>query len=300
LFSVEWAALLTLSVNGESLITVVKSFSIPHQDPEYALMKKALVTASVLSVLLTPTAGRAQPANLCLDGFCIGQSISDRQFDSTDWKIPTKDMTKDQCANVGCQPSNAFRGYTAADQQALADVVSWKYGMMAYTVITNQNLVTLRKYHYECNSSARGIWGQRRFVGFYRSAPSEYITLVGLRLIGGEMRVYRIAREFPYHNQSELVSLANGLHEKYGNAILFYDGISSNAPFEVVKQQKLGWFGRSSMFNPTDLSDNRAEFVLIDPATRPLLEPTSMPDSGEIKPLPVALPSQCSRAMPLK
>jgi hypothetical protein len=259
-----------------------------------------MLTVTALLVMIGPVIGLAQKSNLCLDGFCIGQSISDSQFDSTDWKVPTKNMTKEQCVNVGCQPANAFRGYGTADQQALTDAVSWKYGMMANTVITKQNLATLRKYRYECNPSARGIWGQRRFVGFYRSAPSQYVTLVGLRLIAGDLKVYRIAREFPYHNPSELVGLAKGLHEKYGDTILFYDGISSNAPFDVIKQQKLGWFGRSSMFNPTDLTDNRAEFVLIDPVTRPLLEPTSMPDSGEIKPLPVALPSQCSRAMPLE
>lgn len=263
-------------------------------------MNKCMLTVTALLVMIGPVTGLAQEKNLCLDGFCIGQSISDSQFESTDWKVPTKDLTKEQCVSVGCQATNAFRGYDPADQQVLADAVSWKYGMMGYTVITKQNLATLQKYRYECNPSARGIWGQRRFVGFYRSAPSQYITLVGLRLISGKLKVYRIARQFPYHNQSELVGFAKELHTKFGDSILFYDGISSNAPYEVVKLRKLGWFGRSSPFNPTDLADNLAELVLIDPVTRPLLEPTSMPDSGEIKALPVELPTQCSRAMPLE
>jgi hypothetical protein len=263
-------------------------------------MKNLVLTVAAFLLLVSPAPSRAQQPNLCLDGFCIGQSISDSRFESTEWRMPTKNMTKEPCEKVGCQPANAFRGYSADDQLALAAAVSWKYGMMGYTVLTKANLATLRRYRYECNPSARGMWGERRFVGFYRSAPSQYITLVGLRLIDGELKVYRIAREFPYHNQRELVSLARELHDKYGDSILFYDGISSNAPDDVVKQRKLGWFGRSSLFNSTDLADNLAEFVQIDPATRPLLEPTSMPDSGEIKPLPVQMPSQCSRSMPLQ
>jgi len=263
-------------------------------------MKNLVLTATALLLLMTSVRSHAQQPGLCLDGFCIGQSISDSRFDSTAWQTPTKDMTKALCENVGCQPANAFRGYSPADQLALAGAVSWKYGMMGYNVITKGNLAMLRKYHYECNPSARGIWGERRFVGFYRSVPSHYVTLVGLRLIGGELKVYRIARQFPYHDQSELVELARKLHGKYGDRILLYNGISPNAPYEVVKQRKLGWFGRSSTFNPTDLADNLAEFVLIDPATRRLLEPTSMPDSGEIKPLPVQMPSQCSRSMSLQ
>lgn len=263
-------------------------------------MKQFVLTATSLIVLITPAVSHAQQDKLCLDGFCIGQSISDSRFDSADWRTPAKDVTRDPCTKVGCQPTNAFRGYDATDQQALADALSWKYGMMGYTVITKENLATLRKYHYECNPSARGLWGERRFAGLYRSAPSQYITLIGLRLIGGELKVYRIARQFPYHDQSELVGLARELRGEYGDSILFYDGISSNAPYDVVKQRKQGWFGRSSPFNPTDLADNLAEFVLIDPQTRPLLQPTSMPDSGEIKPLPVQMPSQCSRSMPLQ
>jgi hypothetical protein len=262
--------------------------------------KTFILTGAALMVLMSQVASHAQQEGLCLDGFCIGQSIKDTRFDDTDWKTPTKDMSEEKCSNVGCQPDNAFRGYSAHDQQALADAVSWKYGMMGYTVITKSNLSILRKYRYECNPSARGIWGERRFVGFYRSIPTHYVTVLGLRLIGGELKVYRIAREFPYHNQGELITLARELDPKYGDSILFYDGISSNAPYDVIKQHKLGWFGRSSMFNPADLADNLAELVLIDPATRPLLEPTSMPDSGEIKPLPAQIPSSCGRSMPLQ
>jgi len=51
------------------------------------------------------------------------------------------------------------------------------------------------------------------------------------------------------------------------------------------------------MFNPNDLADNAAELVLIDPRTRPLLEPTAIPESGDIKPLAVTPAPQCSRSM---
>lgn len=265
-----------------------------------SLMKNLVLAACALLALFLPLPSCAQETKLCLDGFCIGQSIRDSRFDNTDWKTPTKDLTAQPCSRIGCQAASAFRGYSTEDQKALAEAVSWKFSMMAYTLISNKNLSTLRKYTYECDPSARGIWGERRFMGFYRSTPSQYVTLVGLRLIEGELRVYRIARQFPYHNQNELAELARGLHSEYRDSLVFFDGISSNAPFEVVGKRKLGWFARSSMFNPNDLADNLAELVLIDPATRPLLEPTSMPDSGEIKALPVQMPSQCNRTMPLQ
>jgi len=258
----------------------------------------ALVFFAVASCM-----SHSQESTLCLDGFCIAQSITDARFDAVDWKAPTKNISKETCAGIGCQPQNAFRGYPTADQAALAEVVSWKYETMlgyGYTVVTKNNLATLRKYKYECNPSARGIWGERRFFGAYLTSPSQYLTIVGLRLIGDELKVYRIAREFPYHNQIELVTLARDLRSKYGDSVLFFDGISSNAPYEVIQQRKTAWFARSTLFNPTDLADNRAEFVIIDPATRALLEPTSMPDSGEIKPLPARLPAACSRSLPLQ
>jgi hypothetical protein len=165
---------------------------------------------------------------------------------------------------------------------------------MRYNVLTKTNLRALRHYKYECNPSPRGMGSERRFLGFYLSTPTRYYTIVGLRLIGGELTVYRIARQYPFHNRNELVLLARKLHEQYGDEIVFYDGVSSNAYAEVIAQQKRGWFGRSTMFNPTDLADNSAELVLIAADTRALLEPTSMPESGDIRGLPVNMPEQCS------
>lgn len=251
-------------------------------------------------LIFWPTVGWAQQAQMCFDGFCIGQSIQDARFDKSAWIIPKKGMTKEECAGVGCRPQNAFRGYSNEDQTKIAEAVSWKYGLNAYNVITKENLGSLRRYKYECNSSARGLWGQRRFIGFYRSIPSQYLTVVGLRLINGELLVYRIAREYPYHNPNELLSLGKELGGQYGNRVLFYEYLSSNAYSHVIEQQKDGWFARSTLFSPTDLSDNTAEFVLIDPNTRALLQPTSMPESGEIEPLPVILSPSCSRSLPIQ
>jgi len=45
---------------------------------------------------------------------------------------------------------------------------------------------------------------------------------------------------------------------------------------------------------------NAAEFVLIDPRTRQLLEPTSMLDGGEIKPFSEQMPNECSASIPLQ
>jgi hypothetical protein len=113
---------------------------------------------------------------------------------------------------------------------------------------------------------------------------------VRLRLIQGELKVYRIAREYRFHNKAEMSALARDLRKEYGDRLLLYDGDSSNAYADVIAQHKDGWFGRSTPFNPTDLADNAAELVVIDPETRPLLEPSSMPDSGEIQPLPMRFP----------
>jgi hypothetical protein len=242
----------------------------------------------------------AQQQALCLDGFCIGQTIQDARFEKVAWITPTKDLTKGDCAGVGCRPENAFRGYPREDQVKLADALSWKYELNAYNLVTSQTLGLLRKYKYDCNPSARGLWGQRRFIGAYRSVPSQYLTIIGLRLINGDLTVYRIARQYPYHHQDELVSLAKGLRGQYGSRLLLYDYLSSNAYSDVIKQRKDGWFGRSTMFNPTDLSDNAAELVLIDPNTRSLLQPTSMPESGEISPTPVNPPPTCDRSLPLQ
>jgi hypothetical protein len=251
-------------------------------------------------VAFSSTEGRAEPPGLCLDGFCIGQSIQDARFDKADWIVPQKDLVKEPCNGVGCQPGVAFRGYAAGDQAKLAEAMSWKYGLNNYNVVTPTNLETLRRYKYECNPSARGLWGERRFFGAYRSAPSQYLTVVGLRLTNGDLTVYRIARQYPYRNQNELVSLAKELSGQYGKRVLLYDYLSSNAYSDVIEQRKDGWFARSTLFNPTDLADNAAELVLIDPTTRALLEPTSMPDSGEIKPLAVKLSEHCSRSLPIQ
>jgi hypothetical protein len=130
--------------------------------------------------------------------------------------------------------------------------------------------------------------------------PNKYFTVVGLRLIGGELRVYRIARQYPYHHQTELTSLARQLKNEYGDEILLYNYLSSNAYSDVIKEKKNGWFGRSTLFTPNDLADNAAELVLIDPRTRPLLQPTSMPESGEIQSLPVHIPEQCSASLSIR
>jgi hypothetical protein len=248
--------------------------------------------------LALSSAGQAE-GSLCIDGFCIGQGISDDRFNNVDWIIPKTGMTRENCSGVGCQPEVAFRGYPAEYQRKLADAVGWSYGLNKYNIVTKDNFSALRQYRYECNLSARGIWGERRFLGAYRSTPSGYLTVVGLRLIDGELRIYRVARQYPYRNQSEILNLARDLRSDYPK-ILFYNYLSSNAYADVIRQGKDGWFGRSTMFNPSDLADNAAELVIIDPNTRALLQPSSMPDSGEIKPLPVKLPPQCSRTLPVQ
>ena len=167
---------------------------------------------------MLPVDGRTQQGNLCVDRFCIGQGISDSRFNEVEWTIP-KDIIKENCTGIGCRPEIAFRGYPVEYQHKLADAVSWSFGLNKYNVITKDNLADLRQYKYECNPSARSIWGERRFLGAYRSVPSGYLTVVGLRLINGELRVYRIARQYPYRNQSELVTLARKLRPEYPNII---------------------------------------------------------------------------------
>lgn len=263
-----------------------------------------LLVVPVLSLLagFFPTESSAKEKSpSCLDGFCIGQSIKDARFDKVEWIIPKEGLTKEKCNGVGCQPDVAFRGYPAEYQVRLAEVVSWKYGsIFPYTLVTSYSLEVLRQYKYECNPSARGIWGERRFLGAYRSVPSNYLTVVGLRLIGDDLKVYRIGRQYPFRNQSELVSLAQNLAPEYGQSVLFYDYLSSNAYSDVIEQRKDGWFARSTMFSPNDLSDNAAELVLIDPHTRALLKPSSMPESGEIEPLAPSLSEHCNRTMPIQ
>jgi hypothetical protein len=208
------------------------------------------------------------------------------------------------CANVTCRPTVAFRGYLLQTQQELASALSWQFSdasAHSYTIITDGNLAALRQYHYECVASPGGFgFGERRFIGFYWSQPSHYLTVVGLRLIDGELRVYRIARQFSYHNMEELGSVARQLYPIYGSRILFYRYLSSNAPFSVKQYMLDGWFGRSTMFNPVNSSALDAELVLIDPATRRLLQPTSMPDSGEISFVPNPIPDACARHMAIQ
>lgn len=247
-----------------------------------------------------------QNGSLCLDGFCIGQSIVDPRFDEVNWIIPS-DVTKESCKKIACEPAVAFRGYTDSNQQSLAEAVSWIYGWLDhYNILSKSNLGILRLYKYECNASARtnpadgvGPSGERRFLGLYRSTPSGYLTVVGLRLIESELKVYRIVREYPQHTEGELMSLGKALRQQYGDVLLLYDGASANAYYEVAKQRKSGWFALSDL-NWTDPSNNTAELVLIDPRTRSFLEPASRLEGGELQPFPVKVPAQCSQSIPLQ
>jgi hypothetical protein len=110
-------------------------------------------------------------ADLCLDGFCIGQGIADVRFDRVDWIVP-RNLSTEPCTGVGCKPQIAFRGYPEGDQKSLAAAVSSYYGMWHYNIVSRYTLPALRHYKYECNLSARGIFGERRFFGIYRSTPS--------------------------------------------------------------------------------------------------------------------------------
>lgn len=263
---------------------------------------RAVFCACILSLLSSEllSAQQVTKTPLCLDGVCIGQSINDPNFDQIKWIIPKEGVTKQACAGIGCKPQIAFHGYSSEDQKQLAEALSWNYGLTRYNIITKTNLGILRRYKYECNPSPRGIDAERRFFGAYLSSRRQYLTIVGLRLIGGELKVYRIARQYRYRNQTELISLGKKLREEYGDAILVYNYLSSNAYSDVIEQKKKGWFGRSTMFNQTNLADNAAEFVLIDPRTRHLLESTSIPESGDIKPLAAKTPNQCSTSLSIR
>ena len=172
--------------------------------------------------LLSPIANLAQQGKLCLDGFCIGQTIQDAQFDRVAWITPTKNLTSEECRGVSCQPEVAFRGFSREDQLRLAGAVRLTYHaeIYSYSMLTKDNLAALRLYRYECNPSARGLWGERRFFGAYKSTPGQYLTVVGLRLINGELTVYRLARQYPWRNQGELVSLAKEVRAQYGEQVL--------------------------------------------------------------------------------
>lgn len=246
-------------------------------------------------LLVAPLMAQSKPTPLCLDGLCIGESINDPHFAEVNWIVPDKQLTKEACVRIACKPEVAFRGYSSETQKQLADALSWVYGSLYfYNVVTKGDIEVLRHYRYECRDS------DRHFIAAYFSNPSHYLTVVGLRLIGGELRIYRIVRQYPFHNQDELTSLARKLHGEYGDDVVFYDGIASNAYSAVISQRKDGWFARSSPFNPLDPSDNTAELALIDPHTRPLLQPMTMPESGDISHLSVTMPEQCSRSLPLQ
>src|SRR5205807_79783 len=101
------------------------------------------------------SAQTASQAALCLDGFCIGQSIKDMRFSGVEWIIP-KNAHKETCTSVGCRAQLAFHGYSADDQKRLADAVSVVYGLGHYSIVTRDNLETLGHYRYECNLSQRG------------------------------------------------------------------------------------------------------------------------------------------------
>ncbi len=238
---------------------------------------------------------------LCLDGFCIGQPISAARFDEVTWLKPEQ-LRQVPCEARACQPDIAFRGYPPADRVALASAFSWVFtagNVKDYAIITTETLRVFRRYRYECNPQPRNS-GQRRFIGAFRSSESGHPTIVGLRLIDGTLTVYRIAREIPFENGYQFKSLADAVRAQYGNDILLIDYLSSNAYSEVNARQKLGWFGRSSVFNTRDPADNRAELVIIDPKTRPLLSPSSMPYSGEIGDLPVRLEKICEAPVSLQ
>ncbi len=126
---------------------------------------KRLYNVVLLAVMLAASAyGQTpKPTELCLDAFCIGQSIQDRLFSETEWIIP-KDARQEHCGGIGCQPKVAFRGYSADEQRRLQDAVSLIYGLGHYSILTKKNLKALREYKYECNLSQRGfVGGERRF-----------------------------------------------------------------------------------------------------------------------------------------
>lgn len=274
---------------GEDSGTVHLGMQVGHA------MRIAKLLSILLALLGSPMAAQmSEQSSLCLDGLCIGESINDPHFTAMNWIVPNKQFIKESCVRIACRPEVAFRGYPTDTQKQLADALSWVYGSIYfYTVVTKENIDVLRQYRYECNNT------ERHFIAAYVSEPSHYLTVAGLRLIGGELRVYRIARQYPFHNQGELMSLARKLHDQYGDRILFYEGIASNAYAAVIPQRKDGWFAHSTLFNPLDPSDNAAELVLVDPQTRPLLQPMSMPESGDISRLTITIPSQCSRSLPL-
>src|SRR5215469_9492719 len=82
------------------------------------------LAAAQAQVSVNPEGGRTAEAALCLDGFCIGQPITDDRFNNVEWLTPQQNLIKKQCNGVGCQPTIAFRGYETGLQTKLADTLS--------------------------------------------------------------------------------------------------------------------------------------------------------------------------------
>jgi len=259
---------------------------------------RAWILGSFLSVAATFVSGQQEaPAHQCLDDFCIGQNISSHRFDDVQWLVPTKLVNRDQCTGHNCSPEAEFPGYPSDASGAFEHLTTiTTFDMSKATVITASTLGTLRKLRYDCTHP------ERRVIGIYRSKPSGYLTIVGLRIFPDGLRVYRLARQFPYRNQAELISLSHTVKSSYGEAILYYPYLTSNAYSDVIQQRKDGWFGRSSMFNPKDAADNTAELVITDPTTRRLLTTSSDLTAGEIGNTPSLWyrPEQCVRNLPLQ
>lgn len=74
---------------------------------------------SVLLFLVATAVAQSRPVSdshgLCLDNMCIGQSISDPAFGTTDWIVPNKELAKQTCQHVKWQADVAFRGYGRRD-----------------------------------------------------------------------------------------------------------------------------------------------------------------------------------------
>lgn len=236
-------------------------------------------------------------AENCIDGFCIGQSINSSRFDEVEWLVPKKLILSDPCTRQDCRPEVEFPGYPPEIMIALSKLTIIGTSMPPQeTMITNRSLEALRNLRYDCTHPGK------RVVGIYRSNPSGYVTYIGLRLFPDGLRIFRLAREFPFRNQNEFESLSQGIKSAYGDELLYYDGVTSNANYPAISHRKNGWFGVNYRSGLYDLADNVAELVLIDPETRQLLITSSDITAGEIN-LPLSLvyfPRQCVRALPIQ
>jgi hypothetical protein len=83
---------------------------------------------ALLLILPCATALPSEQKGLCLDGFCIGQTIHAHRFDEPAWILPKADLQRDVCKGVGCRPGNAFRGYSLQDQIAWQMLLSCATG----------------------------------------------------------------------------------------------------------------------------------------------------------------------------